>query len=270
MPAPKITAIDVTSGPVRGGTKLRLIGSDFPEGSIVTFGNVVATEVHRESDSELHVTTPPQTSAGGVVVVVSGGGEESNGIAFTYIARVPLGPNLAALWFAYLGAALVFGVYLLVALWPAGAPSETSEVSLFGQGLGTPPEDLQLLLIAGAAGVLGATAYGIIALARWLGVKGDDRAWSGYYFARPFAGFGLAAIVFLVARGGLIVLTTTEGEPLQVDVNAVAALGGLGGLMTMNTLEVLDSVFKSVFRVDGNAAQGIPAAGDSNSAGGDS
>ena len=159
---------------------------------------------------------------------------------------------------------LVIGIYVLAAIWPGDVTTDedgndvpaATEVMLFGIEW-EPATDVRLLFVAGAAGVLGATAYGFIALARWLGTKRDDEAWSGYYFARPFAGFALAAIIYWVARGGLVVLTSSDGAAVDINVNSVAALGGLAGLMTMNSLQILDQVFKAVFRFGEASAQSV-------------
>lgn len=56
------TAIDVTTGPLAGGTTVTILGTDFVEGTEVYFGGKKATEVSRTS-TQLVVTTPAFTNA---------------------------------------------------------------------------------------------------------------------------------------------------------------------------------------------------------------
>lgn len=256
MADPTIASITPNHGPVLGNTEVTVTGTNFANPPGVQFGGIAGVDVKWKNDGEFSVKTPAQISDGPVVVSIGAAGQQPAHGAFTYVGRDPMGAQLAAIWFAYLGAALVVGAYVLAAMWP----SPSDEVALFGIFKWEPPTDVRLLFIAGAAGVLGATAYGFIALARWLGKKADDEAWSGYYFARPFAGFAVAVIIYLVFRGGLVVLTVDGGaaeDSVEINVNSVAALGGLAGLMTMNALQILDQIFKSVFRFDGGSAQGL-------------
>jgi hypothetical protein len=256
-----------------------IIGTNFAETPVVRFGPMSVGEFSSKSETEISLKTPAQVTDGPMLVTVGGDAQQDAYGAFTFVARDAMSTGLAAFWFGYMAVMLVIGIYVLAAIWPGDPTMDadgnevaaSAEVSLFGVQW-EPATDVRLLFVAGAAGVLGATAYGLIALARWLGRKRDDEAWSGYYFARPFAGFALAAVIYWVARGGLVVLTTDggDGSTVDINVNSVAALGGLAGLMTMNSMQILDQIFKSVFRFGEASAQRLdeepaptpPATGD--------
>jgi hypothetical protein len=86
FPSPRIDEVIPPSGPVRGGTRVRIIGAHFPEGASFSFGGQPAAQVVIVSPTEATALTPPH-AAGFVTVRVEhptdGFGERPN--AYEYI-----------------------------------------------------------------------------------------------------------------------------------------------------------------------------------------
>lgn len=56
-----ITSVEPTRGPVSGGTRVKIRGSGFTQGSLVFFGGSAGHEVVVENESTIAATTPPHT-----------------------------------------------------------------------------------------------------------------------------------------------------------------------------------------------------------------
>ena len=69
---PLVTAIEPASGPVVGGTVVRIFGSAFQPGATVTFGAVAATFVTVKSEAEIEAISPPGTNVQFIRVTVNG------------------------------------------------------------------------------------------------------------------------------------------------------------------------------------------------------
>lgn len=84
-PAPIVTSISPTSGPVAGGTTVTINGTSFVNGATVTFGTAAATTATFESDRRLTAITPA-TPAGSVSVTVTNPGGKASTLAnaFTF------------------------------------------------------------------------------------------------------------------------------------------------------------------------------------------
>ena len=67
-PAPAVTAIAPTAGPMAGGTEVTVTGTDFTGATSVTFGGTEGTDLAVASDTSLTVVSPPH--AAGVVDVL--------------------------------------------------------------------------------------------------------------------------------------------------------------------------------------------------------
>ena len=65
--APVIESVTPASGPAGGGTAIKIAGSGFAEGLTVVIGDVQATDVVVESETNLGVVVPP--GAAGIVDV---------------------------------------------------------------------------------------------------------------------------------------------------------------------------------------------------------
>jgi len=85
----------------------------------------------------------------------------------------------------------------------------------------------RLLLIVLLAGALGALVHGLRSLSWYIGNRRAVWSWSAMYFMLPFLGAGLAAIFYLVIRGGFFSPTSTVNETSPFGFAALAALVGM-------------------------------------------
>ncbi|MDB4406027.1 S8 family serine peptidase, partial [bacterium] len=82
---PVVTGLTPTRGPASGGTVVQVTGTNFKEGSTVTFGSTLATEVTFVSSTQLEVTTPEHIPKALTVTVTNPGdrvGRLLNGFTF--------------------------------------------------------------------------------------------------------------------------------------------------------------------------------------------
>jgi IPT/TIG domain len=89
--APAVTHIGPASGPVTGGTGVKITGSGFTTGSTVDFGGTPATGVMFISSTEMAATSPASTSTGPVDITVTTGTATSASTTtdkFTYLPVV--------------------------------------------------------------------------------------------------------------------------------------------------------------------------------------
>lgn len=88
-PAPTITAVSPTSGPLAGGTQITIAGSNFVSGARVNVGDRSATTTFVNS-TQLRASTPAGAAAGavGVQVINPNGASATRAAAFTYVATV--------------------------------------------------------------------------------------------------------------------------------------------------------------------------------------
>lgn len=96
----------------------------------------------------------------------------------------------------------------------------------FGQCWCIYDED-RLLLIVLLAGALGALVHGLRSLSWYIGNRRAVWSWSAMYFMLPFLGAGLAAIFYLVIRGGFFSPTSTVETTSPFGFAALAALVGM-------------------------------------------
>ncbi len=95
-PAPGLVRIDPASGTAKGGTRVRLFGSNFQSGIMVRFGGQLATGVSFITTSEVQATTPASAAGAADVQVTNPDGQ--SGIlraAFTYVQ--PAAPHLVSI-----------------------------------------------------------------------------------------------------------------------------------------------------------------------------
>lgn len=80
-PAPVISGISPSSGPISGGTVVTLTGTHFAGATKVRFNMSEATNLNVVSDNQVICTTPPQTGTAVVTLLNNAG---SNHVEFTY------------------------------------------------------------------------------------------------------------------------------------------------------------------------------------------
>jgi hypothetical protein len=83
-PAPTLTSVAPTAGPVAGGTAITLTGTNFIAGATVTVGGNAATAVVVVNATTITCTTPAGTAGAAAVSVTTASGTASLPAAFTY------------------------------------------------------------------------------------------------------------------------------------------------------------------------------------------
>ena len=90
QPAPVITQIDPTSGPIIGGTVITITGENFQDGGTVRVGENEASDVTVDSSTQIIATTPTGDVGAFSIVVINPDGQASNtSIQFTYTQLAP-------------------------------------------------------------------------------------------------------------------------------------------------------------------------------------
>jgi hypothetical protein len=173
-----------------------------------------------------------------------------------------------------LALAAVLVLYLLVAVWPPAPPppvaattggpttttaagGSTTPTTIAVQVAPNPPVQLlwwslrvereaRLFLVVALAGALGGLVYALRSLAWYTGNRNLKYSWLLTYPLQPVVGAALATITYVVARGGLIVVTTQTSSD-TVNPFGFAAIGGLVGLFSNQAAEWLKRIFEQVF-----------------------
>jgi IPT/TIG domain len=172
-----------------------------------------------------------------------------------------------------LALAAVLVLYVLVAVWPPAPPAPvttttgpttttvagqpTPPTTIAVQAAPNPPVELfwwdlrlereaRLFLVVALAGALGGLVYALRSLAWYTGNRNLKYSWLLTYPLQPVVGAALATITYVVARGGLIVVTT-QASPDTVNPFGFAAIGGLVGLFSSQAAEWLKRIFEQVF-----------------------
>lgn len=93
-----ITGISPNSGPVNGGTPIRVTGTDFSNGATLSIGGVAAVSVVRVEDNLITAVTPAVGTPGAadVVVTVPNGKSATLRGGFVYTSNVPPAPTTSA------------------------------------------------------------------------------------------------------------------------------------------------------------------------------
>jgi hypothetical protein len=95
QPAPQITSITPSFGPITGGTLLTITGSDFTGVSSVEFGSTPAASITVDSDTEITVTTPRVLRPGKVDITVTTGAGDSADTRFDdFVYRACVVPSI--------------------------------------------------------------------------------------------------------------------------------------------------------------------------------
>ncbi len=91
VPAPTVSSISPTSGPLFGGTAVTITGTNLTGATEVTFGTTRALGFTVVSDTEITATSPAKPPGPQDVRVTSPGGESGTGEVFTYVAAPTVG-----------------------------------------------------------------------------------------------------------------------------------------------------------------------------------
>jgi hypothetical protein len=155
-------------------------------------------------------------------------------------------------------------------------PVKAATVAASADG-GAPPVEKpfapgeQILVLVVLAGALGGVLHGLTSLAAHSGAGRLDRRWWVFYVARPVVGGGLALVVALVLRAGLLGVSVTEDVSGR---RVLLAWGALAGLFSSPALKKLKDVFDGLGPNDdeppkpGGRGTGTAARGGGASSGG--
>ncbi len=86
MPAPTLSSISPSSGPLSGGTSVTITGANFTGATGVTIGGTAATSVTVVSDSSITCTTPTGSAGTASVLVTNASGTNAANTLYTYVA----------------------------------------------------------------------------------------------------------------------------------------------------------------------------------------
>jgi len=174
------------------------------------------------------------------------------------VGRAAPGPAAISVLVGFGLAVAFFALYALWEFWPTEAILKTpaaEPVRIAGvQRLISP--DVRLLVVVALAGALGALMHSTRSLAWYVGHRQLLWRWIPYYLVTIATGAGLASIVYLVLRGGMLGdrATTADTNPY-----GFAALAALVGLFTEQALAMLKGVANEVFSVAPKGANAVAA-----------
>lgn len=107
-------------------------------------------------------------------------------------------------------------------------------------------QEVQVLLLVIFVGMLGSTVYALKSMADYRGDNLLGENWFMYYGIQPFEGPGIAFLVYLVIRGGL--LAGTSADIKSANLFGICAFAGLAGTFSDIAFMKLREVFESLFR----------------------
>lgn len=130
--------------------------------------------------------------------------------------------------------------YLVVKLWPEGAEAES---------------ETHLLALVVTLGALGGMMHSIRSFAWYVANRELRWSWLAFYALRPLAAAGLALIVYVVVRGGLLPANQIDGA--NANPFGFAALGVLTGMFSEQAVEKLREVAATVLTAAPQGRDGI-------------
>lgn len=187
----------------------------------------------RAGDQQRPATAPPiartdPSGAASLVVTTAGASRPARVIAQTAATKDGVVEPLAASSMAGRG--------------DAGSRSSNEG----GPGPLAPGQEILVLVVL--AGALGGVLHGLTSLAAHSGSGRLDRRWWVFYVARPVVGGGLALVVALVLRAGLLGISVADGA---AGSRVLLAWGALAGIFSSPALKKLKDVFDGFGPKDG-------------------
>lgn len=111
------------------------------------------------------------------------------------------------------------------------------------------PLEQDVLLMVFFMGALGGFIHLTGSIAKFIGNRQFLRSWIIYYILMPVEGSGLAVLVYLMVRVGVLNPASSNGSATQnLNWVGIYALSALAGLFSKQALELLSGVFATVFR----------------------
>ena len=141
---------------------------------------------------------------------------------------------------------VLFTLYTLWKFWPTESilsSKSSSPINYLGLHREVSVE-IRLFVVVAVSGALGGLLHATRSFAWYVGHSSLRLRWLPYYIAMLFIGAGLATIVYIVLRGGIV-----SGKASQADVNpyGFAAVAAIVGLFSEQALEMLKRVATDFF-----------------------
>ena len=137
---------------------------------------------------------------------------------------------------AYIVVIFAAATWLLFCLWPE------AESSRGGPHAGA---ELRLLAIVAVMGALGANIFTMSSYCLHLARRDFDRSYVSWYLLRPAIGAGMAMIVYMLVRGGMLMPNISTKD---INIHGIAGVSGLCGLVSQRAYYKLREVFTTLFR----------------------
>jgi len=144
---------------------------------------------------------------------------------------------------AYLLLVALGALYAVFALWPSEATLDDQSVRVLfwcGRLVG----EQYVILLACAAGVLGASIHALRSFFWYVGQQDLKRNWVAMYLFLPVVGGALAVVFFVVFRGGLI---SADVGAEKLNPVGFAALGAIVGMFSQQAILKLKAVAETLF-----------------------
>ena len=116
----------------------------------------------------------------------------------------------------------------------------------YGWGPWPLTQEVQFLILVLVAGAFGSSIYALKSFADYLGQAKLNEGWFTFYVVQPFEGAGIAFLLYLVIRGGL--LAGTNADIKTVNLFGVCAIAGLAGAFSDTAFAKLREVFETLFK----------------------
>jgi hypothetical protein len=152
--------------------------------------------------------------------------------------------------FIFLGLAIatVIGtLYTLWKFWPTEAilqsGAKATTVHFFWMTKHVSIE-VRMFVVVALAGALGGLLHSTRSFAWYVGHSSLKYRWFVYYIGMVFIGAGLATIVYVVIRGGIV---SGKAAPADINPYGFAAIGAIVGLFSEQALEMLRRVATDFF-----------------------
>jgi len=116
-----------------------------------------------------------------------------------------------------------------------------------------PVSEGSVLIMVILLGALGGSIHLVSSLVKYVGNRQLKRSWLLYYLAMPFTGAGLAPIVYMLLRVGLINPSgrSSEGTAIaSLNLIAIYAFAALTGMFSKAATEKLGELFNTMFRTE--------------------
>jgi len=105
--------------------------------------------------------------------------------------------------------------------------------------------ELRLLFLVLLAGALGSYIHTATSYVDFAGNRQLISSWAWWYILRPFIGMILALVLYIILRGGLIIVQTETSALKPFSILSFAALSGMFSKQVIDKLrELLDTFFR--------------------------